>query len=133
VTETDRPLYVTCSNGHDTRKIAKILPRIDFNDIFGEKTTKKPSNAGMLDLRFLQLIWVNTPHTQNLRDPADMPSGTTDLDRKSLVICWKNDCQHKVWVSEGKMRRLVYEPATRRGCTSLDIGELESMLNSIGK
>jgi hypothetical protein len=106
VTEPSRPLYITCSNGHNTRKIAKVVPRTDFNDIFNlvEKTAQKPSNAKKYDLRFLSLIWVNTPHTLNLRDPAAMPSGTTDLDRKSLVICRKDDCKHPVWASEGKLR-----------------------------
>jgi hypothetical protein len=133
VTETDRPIFITCSNGHNTRKIAKVVPRTDFNDLFTEETAQKPSNARPLDRRFLLLIWVNTPRTLNLRDPAVMPSGTTDLDRKSLVICWQDDCKHPVWASEEKLRTLVYEPAARRGRTSLDIGELEGMLNGTTK
>lgn len=124
-----RILYITCANEHSLRKIAKIQPRADFNDIFGpEKLSIKPSNAGLHVTRSLSLIWVNTPSTLSLRAPEVMPSGTTDLDRKWTITCFQHGCQHPVLANEGTLRRLVYEPATGAGRTQLDITELESML-----
>ena len=131
--EPTRVLYITCSNGHDTRKIAKIIPRTDFEDLFTEKTVRKPSNAGPDDRRFLRLIWVNTLETLNLRDLAEMPTGTIDLDRTSRVICLLPGCRHPVKATEETVRTLIYEPATRRGLSSMDIGELEAIITTVEK
>lgn len=119
--EPTRVLYITCSNGHRTRRIAKIVQRTDFESIFTEPRATK----GM------RLIWVNTPETVNLRDPSEMPSGTTDDDRKAIFMCFMPDCRHAVAAQEGTVRRLVYEPATRRGQMSMDISELERKINDI--
>ena len=114
-------LYITCSNGHRTRRIAKVVPRTDFESIFTEPRAAK----GM------RLIWVNTPETVNLREPSKMPSGTTDHDRKAIFMCFMPDCRHKVEAQEGTVRRLVYEPATRQGQTVVDISVLERILNDV--
>ena len=74
------------------------------------------------------LVWVNTALTANLRDPETMPSGTTDLDRKNIVICPKLSCRHPVDATEETFRTRVYEPAILAGRTSVDISELERIL-----
>ena len=126
--EPTKVLYITCTSEdphyrHPTRRIAKVVPRTDFQAIFTERMAAK----GM------RQIWVNTSETANLRDPSEMPSGTTDLDRKAIVECFMPGCRHAVLANEGTMRALIYEPATRRGQRSMDISELEAILTGSTK
>lgn len=125
MTEPTRILYITCSNQHPTRRVAKVVPREDFESIFTEPTAAKTKG--------IRLIWVNTPATSNLRAASEMPSGTTDLDRKAIIICFSDGCRHAVGVSEGTIRRVIYEPAILRGQKAMDISELERIVNDVKK
>jgi hypothetical protein len=119
--EPSKILYITCSNQHKARKIALVVPRENFQDVFKPEATRQGN---------VNLIWVNTPTTTNLLAPEEMPSGTTDLDRKHIVICPKPTCRHPVDATEETFRVNVYEPATRSGRTSMDIRELERILTT---
>ena len=114
-------IHVTCSNLHKPRTIAIIVPRTDFEHIFKPEAMRTGKTM---------LIWVNTALTANLRDPQTMPSGTTDLDRKNMVICPKPSCRHPVDATEETFRTRVYEPAMGAGRTVLDISELERILTT---